>query len=64
MELLQLVVLLILIGVLLWVVNTYGGQFIDAKILAIINIVVVLVVIFWLLALFFPGLSRIRVPPP
>jgi low temperature requirement protein LtrA len=63
-ELIQLVVVLIVIGVLLWVVNTYGGQFMDAKILGIINAVVVIAVVLWLLALFFPGLQRIRVPPP
>jgi hypothetical protein len=62
MELIQIVVLLIVIGVLLWAVNQYLPM--DEKIKSILNVVVVLVVVFWLLALFFPGLSRIRVPPP
>jgi hypothetical protein len=64
MELIQIVVLLIVVGVLLWLVNTYGGQFMDAKILGILNAVVVIAVVLWLLALFFPGLQRIRIPPP
>jgi low temperature requirement protein LtrA len=61
-ELIQLVVVLILIGVLLWLVNQYLPM--DEKIKTILNIVVVVAVVLWLLALFFPGLQRIRVPPP
>ena len=37
MELIQLVVILIVVGVLLWLVNTYGAPYIDAKILTIIK---------------------------
>ena len=48
-ELIQLVVILIVIGVLLWLVNNYGGQFIDASILKIINAVVIIAVVLWLL---------------
>jgi low temperature requirement protein LtrA len=62
MELIQLVVVLILIGVLLWLVNQYLPM--DEKIKMILNVVVVIAVVLWLLALFFPGLQRIRVPPP
>jgi hypothetical protein len=62
MELIQLVVVLILIGVLLWLVNNYLPM--DEKIKTILNVVVVIIVVLWLLALFFPGLQRIRVPPP
>jgi len=52
MDLIQLIVLLIVIGVLLWLVNTQLGQFIDAKLLKIINVVVVVAVVLWLLTLF------------
>jgi len=62
MELIQIVVVLIVIGMLLWLVNSYIPM--DEKIKSILNVVVVIAVVFWLLALFFPGLSRIRVPPP
>lgn len=61
MELVQLIGLLIVIGVLLWLVNTYGGRYIDAKILGIINAVVVIAVVLFLLGLFFPGIRTIRV---
>jgi hypothetical protein len=65
MELIQLVVVLIVIGVLLWLVNTYGAPYIDAKILTIINIVVVIAVILWLLTVFglLPLGRSIRVGP-
>jgi len=47
MGLIQLVVILIVIGVLLWLVNSYIPM--DAKIKQIINIVVVIAVVLWLL---------------
>ena len=53
MPIIQLIVILIVIGILLWVVNTYLGTIIDAKILKIINIVVIIAVVLWLLSLFF-----------
>lgn len=52
MSLLAIVLTLIVVGVLLWLVNTYGKNFIDGKILTIINLVVVIVVIVWLLRVF------------
>ena len=50
MPLIQLVVTLIVVGILLWLVNTYIPM--DAKIKKILNIVVVVVVILWLLTVF------------
>ncbi len=50
MPLIQLVVMLIIVGVLLWLVNTYIPM--AAPIKSIINIVVVLVVVLWLLGIF------------
>lgn len=47
MDLLTLVVTLIVIGVLLWAINTYIPM--DEKIKQILNIVVVLAVVYWLL---------------
>jgi hypothetical protein len=52
MTLLSLVLVLVVVGVLLWLLNTYGGAFIDGKILKIINVVVIVVVILWLLQVF------------
>jgi hypothetical protein len=50
MPLINLVVVLIVVGVLLWLVNTYIPM--DRKIKNILNIVVVIVVVAWLLQAF------------
>lgn len=50
MPLINLVVVLIVVGVLLWLVNTYIPM--DRKIKQILNIVVVIVVVIWLLQVF------------
>jgi len=48
--LINLVIILLVVGVLLWVVNTYIPM--DRKIKNILNIVVVIVVVIWLLQVF------------
>ena len=50
MSLIAVIVTLIIIGVLLWLVNTYIPM--DRKIKSIINVVVVIAVILWLLSVF------------
>ena len=50
MTLISLVITLIVIGVLLWLVNTYIPM--DGKIKKILNVVVVICVIVWLLYAF------------
>jgi len=50
MSLINLIIVLVLIGVLLWVINTYIPM--DHKIKSIINIVVVIAVVLWLLKAF------------
>ena len=50
MSLISLVVTLIVVGVLLWLVNTYIPM--DGKIKKILNVVVVICVIIWLLYAF------------
>lgn len=47
MDLISLIVTLIVVGVLLWLVNSYIPM--DAKIKQILNIVVVVAVVVWLL---------------
>ena len=47
MSLIGLVLTLVVVGVLLWLLNTYVPM--DAKIKSIINILVVIVVIIWVL---------------
>ena len=66
MPLITIVITLIVVGVLLWLVNTYIPM--DGKIKKIINIVVVVVVVLWLLNVF--GVwgqvkdVRVSIPPP
>lgn len=61
MPLIQLCLVLIVVGVLLWLVNRYIPM--DGKIKQILNIVVVIAVVLWLLSLFglFSSLSKIHV---
>lgn len=47
MSLVSVVIVLIIVGVLLWLVNTYIPM--DGKIKTILNVVVVIAVILWLL---------------
>ena len=50
MPLINLVVTLIVVGILLWLVNTYIPM--DGKIKQILNVVVVIAVVLWLLQAF------------
>ena len=59
MSLISLVIVLIVIGVLLWLVNTYIP--LDGKIKNIINAVVIIAVVLWLIAIFVGPLPDIRV---
>ena len=61
MPLVHIVLVLIVVGVLLWLINTYIPM--DAKIKSLLNIVVMIAVIIWLLQAFgvLGPLSRVRV---
>lgn len=61
MDLLQVVIVLIVVGVLLWLVNNYLPM--DGKIKSILNGVVVIAVVLWLLQAFgvLGSLSNIKV---
>ena len=50
MSLISLIISLVVIGVLLWLINTYLPM--DGKIKKILNIVVVICVVVWLLYVF------------
>jgi hypothetical protein len=50
MPLISVVVVLLVVGVLLWLVNTYIPM--DGKIKSILNAVVVIAVVLWLLQVF------------
>jgi hypothetical protein len=60
MGLINLVFTLVIIGVLLWLFNTYVTM-IDGRIKQIINIVVIIAVVIWLFSLFVGPLPNIRV---
>jgi len=62
MSLISLIVTLVVIGVLLWLVNTYVPM--DGKIKNILNVVVVICVVIWLLYTFgiINHASEIQVP--
>jgi hypothetical protein len=59
--LINLIIVLIVVGVLLWLVNNYIPM--DRKIKNILNVVVVIVVIIWLLQVFgvMGSLGNIRI---
>ena len=50
MPLISLIIVLIVVGVLLWLINTYIPM--DGKIKSILNAVVVIAVVIWLLQVF------------
>lgn len=61
MSLVTLLIVLIVVGVLLWLVNTYIPM--DRKIKNILNVVVVILVVLWLLRAFgvLDSLNSIRI---
>jgi hypothetical protein len=61
MPLVQILIVLVVVGVLLWLVNSYIPM--QGAIKSILNAVVVIAVVLWLLNIFglFHNLSRIRV---
>lgn len=59
MSLIDLVLVLIVIGVLLWLVNSFIPM--DARMKQIINAVVIIAVVLWLVSIFIGPLPDIRV---
>jgi hypothetical protein len=61
MDLVQLILALILVGVLLWVVNSFIPM--DARIKQILNIVVIIAIVLWLLSVLgvFASLHGVRI---
>ena len=64
MPIVTLVIVLIVVGVLLWLINTYIPM--DGKIKSILNAVVVIAVVLWLLSVFgiLDHLSTFRIGKP
>lgn len=59
MSLINLILVLIVVGVLLWLANTYIPM--DGKIKQIMNAVVVIAVVLWLIAVLLGPIPDIRV---
>jgi hypothetical protein len=61
MPLINVVIVLIVVGVILWLVNNYIPM--DRKVKSILNVVVMIVVVLWLLSAFgiFNSLSTIHI---
>jgi hypothetical protein len=61
MPILTIFIVIIVVGVLLWLVNTYIPM--DSKIKSILNAVVVIILVLWLLKVFgvFDSLGSVRV---
>ena len=61
MSLISIVIGLVVVGVVLWLINTYIPM--DGKIKSILNIVVVIAVILWLLSAFgvFGSMSNMHI---
>ena len=64
MSLVALVITLIVVGVAVVLVNRFGAEFIDARILRLINLVVGICVVVWLLSVFglLDSCNTVRVP--
>ena len=61
MDLLTILIVIVVVGVILWLVNSYIPM--DGKIKKILNIVVVIALIIWLLSAFglFAHLGNVRI---
>jgi hypothetical protein len=61
MPILTIILIIVLVGVLLWALNSFVPM--DSKVKSILNIVVVICLIIWLLQAFgiLDGLSNVRV---
>lgn len=61
MPLINVLIALVVVGVILWLINTYIPM--DSKIKRILNVVVVIMVVLWLLKAFglLTGLTNVRI---
>ncbi len=63
MPLLNIIVTLVVVGIILWAINSYIPM--EARIKSILNVVVIVVLLLWLLQVFglLAGLSNVTVGP-
>lgn len=64
MPLITIIVVLVVVGVLMWLVNSYIPM--EPRIKSILNVVVIICVVLWLLSLFLPwgSLGELRIGRP
>jgi hypothetical protein len=58
MPILTVILVLVIVGVVLWLVNTYLPM--APMIKNILNIVVTILILLWVLSLFFPNIGSVR----
>jgi hypothetical protein len=61
MPVIQIIVILVVIGVLMWAINQHAAPYIWAPFLKLINAVVIVAVVLWLLGVFL-GWSGMALP--
>lgn len=61
MSLISMIVVLLILGLVMHLINTYIPM--DAKIKVVMNVVVVIVLCLWLLRVFLPEAGDIRIGP-
>jgi len=60
MPIVEIVIVLIVVGVLMWLAHTYIPM--HPPIRTVLDIVVILALVLWLIGLFFPGFWNLRLP--
>lgn len=61
MSLISLILVIVVVGLILWLVNSFIPM--DPKVKSILNAVVIIVLVLWLISVFIPGISTIRIGP-
>jgi hypothetical protein len=61
MPIFQVIIVFVVVGLILWLINSYVPM--EATIKRLMNIAVVVLMVIWLIWLIFPGLWNIRVGP-
>ena len=59
MPIIQIIIVLVVVGLILWLVNSFVPM--EATIKSILNAVVIIAVVIWILTLFIPGLWNVRI---
>ena len=61
MPIFQIILVFVVVGLVLWLINSYVPM--DAAIKKLMNIAVIVLMVIWLIYLIFPGLWHMRVGP-